>query len=353
MRERAEPTRESRPTVNADPLRASHATERPDFGEASAGSVLRDWLVATLRQVRATGRRGLLYAAVGAGVGVGLALLLPNQYTATTSFIAQGASTALLPSALQGLAATVGIGTARDYSPQFYADLVTSDPVLTAAALQVYTVGASDSSTRKTYLTIEGFDSKSRPEALDAGLRQLRRRVAARADVRTNIITVSATARSPQLSHDLAEALLKALDSMNISFRQEQSRELRQFFETRVADAQGELASAETQLREFLERNRATQNSPLLTFEQMRLTRTADLKRAVYTTVVQHYEEAKIQEARNVPVLTVLSEPTTPVRKSGPPRRFISLSGLLIGLLIAIVHDQLQGSSASRVKSRA
>src|SRR5438034_7369362 len=40
-------------------------------------------------------------------------------------------------------------------------------------------------------------------------------------------------------------------------------------------------------------------SSPLLTFEQMRLTRAVDLKRAVYTTVVQRYEEAKIREALN------------------------------------------------------
>src|SRR6266566_3315594 len=141
------------------------------------------------------------------------------------------------------------------------------------------------------------------------------------------VVSLSVTTRYPSLSRDLAAALLEALDSMNISFRQQQSRELREFFEGRMADAQRGLDSAETALRMFLERNRVTQGSPLLTFEEMRLTRAADLKRSVYTTVVQQYEEAKIQEARNVPVLTVLSPPTVPVRKSGPPRRFIVVSG--------------------------
>jgi len=127
---------------------------------------------------------------------------------------------------------------------------------------------------------------------------------------------------------------------MNISFRQQQSRELRQFFESRVADALRELDSAETALRHFLERNRVTQSSPLLTFEQLRLTRDAELKRAVYTTVVQQYEGAKMQEARNVPVLTVLTPPIVPVRKSGPPRRFIVAAGLLLGILAAIGQDR-------------
>jgi uncharacterized protein involved in exopolysaccharide biosynthesis len=199
---------------------------------------------------------------------------------------------------------------------------------------------------------IEGFHQKGRAQQTDAALRHLRKHVAAQADVRTNIISISVTARYPELSCDLAHALLGALDSMNISFRQEQSRELRQFFESRVADAQSELDTAETALRHFLERNRVTQNSPLLTFEQARLTRVAELKRAVYTTVVQHFEEAKMQEARNVPVLTVLSPPTVPVRKSGPPRRFIAVAGLLVGLLAAVMQDRLRSLTTRVMQAR-
>jgi uncharacterized protein involved in exopolysaccharide biosynthesis len=212
-----------------------------------------------------------------------------------------------------------------------------------------YTVGSADGGASKTYVEIERITGADSAVRLDNGLRHLQRRVAARADVRTNIITVSVTARYATLSRDLAKALLEALDSMNISFRQEQSRELREFFETRVADAQHELDSAEAVLRHFLERNRATQNSPLLQFEQLRLTRTADLKRAVYTTVVEQYEGAKMQEARNVPVLTVLMPPTAPTRKSGPPRRFIVVLGLFLGLVTALAWGELHSRWPSRV----
>ncbi len=309
--------------------------------EVSASAVLLAGVSSLLKSIVRTGKRGILYSVLGASAGIALALVLPAQYTSSSSFIAQGASVSLLPSALQGLAASVGIGTAKDYSPQFYADLVTSNPVLTAAIERPYLVPGPDGPARHTYLQIEGLTAQTPATAMDAALRHLRRRVAARADVRTNIISVSVTARYPALSRDLTQAVLDALDSMNISFRQEQSRELRQFFESRVADAQRGLDSAETTLRHFIENNRAIQNSPLLTFEHMRLTRTADLKRAVYTTVVQQYEEAKIQEARNVPVLTVLSPPTVPVRKSGPPRRFIVVSGTLLGLLLALTRDRL------------
>jgi len=307
--------------------------------DTPASRVLLSWLSSVMTTVAGTGRRGIVYGVLGGALGVALALVLPSQYTSSASFIAQGASTSLLPSALQGLAATVGIGTARDYSPQFYADLVTSDPVLTAAINRTYVLPGADG--KRTYLEVEGLTGQNPAGATDAGLRHLRRNVAARADVRTNMISVSVTARYPELSRDLTQALLDALDSMNISFRQQQSRELRQFFESRVADAERELDSAETALRHFLERNRVTQTSPLLTFEQLRLTRDAELKRTVYTTVVQQYEGAKMQEARNVPVLTVLTPPMAPVRKSGPPRRLIVVVGIVLGLVAAMGQGRL------------
>ena len=306
----------------------------------SAAEALLDWVGLLLTRIRMTGRWGIAWVVTGGTIGTAVALLLPRQFTSTATFIAQGASSSTLPSALQGIAASVGFTPAKDYSPQFYADLLTSHPVLTATLQRPYQVPTGAGTSPLSYLAIERVKAKDSLLAMEQAMRHLRRRVAARADVRTNIISVSVTARFPTLCRDLAQALLDALDSMNIGFRQQQSRELREFFESRVADAQHDLDSAETTLRQFLERNRLIEGSPLLTFEHMRLTRTADLKRAVYTTVVQQYEESKLQESRNVPVLTVLGPPTLPAKKSGPPRRFIVAAGLLIGLAAALFQTE-------------
>ena len=307
--------------------------------DLTASDVLLGWLGDSLKRIRATGRRGILLTALGAAVGVVIALTLPLRFTSSASFVAQGASASALPSALLGIAASVGLGTTRDYSPQFYADLLTSDPVLKSALSRRYAVPGQPDSAGRTYVEIEGLEAKDPAAAEDAAMRHLRRRISSRADVRTNVVYVSVTARYPTLSSELVQSLLDALDSMNIGFRREQSRELRQFFEGRVADAQQELDTAETALRRFLEHNRVIANSPLLMFEQNRLTRATDLKRAVYTTVVQQYEEAKMQEARNVPVLTILTAPAAPVRKSGPPRRFIVVISAILGILTALAWD--------------
>jgi uncharacterized protein involved in exopolysaccharide biosynthesis len=305
---------------------------------ASDTDALIDWLSGAAQQVIGTGRQGLTFAVIGAVIGAAVAFALPPQFTSTATFIAQGASTPLVPSALRGLVTSMGLSAGRDFSPQFYVDLLTSDPVLTAALDRSYPDSRSGARVERTYYDIEGFTGHDHALETDKALKQLRKRVIARADARTNIVSVSVDARSPELSRDIATTLLQALDSLNIRFRQEQSRDLREFFEARVRQAQLELDSAETVLRQFLERNRQMQNSPLLQFEQMRLTRAADLKRTVYMTVVEQFEEAKLQESRNVPVLTVLTGPSLPVKKSGPPRRFIivTFAILTFGLIFVL-----------------
>jgi len=307
------------------------------------------WLARALRAVRSTGRRGLALTSLGVAVGVGIALTLPAQWTSSAAFIAQGASTLNIPSALQGLVASVGITSAKEYSPQFYADLLASRPVLEAAVLAPYRLPAGDSSVPASYVAVEHLAKGSLQMQLAAGVKRLGERVAARADVRTNIITVDVTARYPTLARDIARTLLTSLDSLNIGFRQQQSRQLREYFEGRVVDMKREVDSAENALLSFMEQNRVA-GSPELQMEQLRLQRNADLKRALYTTVSQQYEEARMQEARNVPVLTVLEPPNLPIKKSGPPRRFIVVVGAAFGLALALLLPSLS-SLRDRLRS--
>ncbi len=277
--------------------------------------------------------RVLLYLLAGALLATGIALVIPNQYSSNATFIAQGSSSLGLPVALQSAAASLGLDRGSDYSPKFYADLLTSRPILRSAILHQYQLLGSDSSQRANYLQIEGFAEEPPTVALEDAMKHLSRRVAASADVRTNMITVSVRARYPTLSRDLTAQLLAALDSLNVGFRQHQSHESREFYETRVLQSRKELDSAEGAVQHFLQQNRVT-SSPALQFELQRLQREGDLKRGLYGIVVQQYEQARLQEARNVPTLTVLADPFVPVKKAYPPRRLIVVLGMVAALII-------------------
>jgi uncharacterized protein involved in exopolysaccharide biosynthesis len=268
----------------------------------------------------------------GAVVGTTIALLMPNQYTSTAVFIARGSTSLSLPTVLQGAAVSLGLDRSNDYSPTFYADLLTSRPVLLSAVLHQYNLPDAGGRGVRTYLEIEGFSKESSSSAIESGLKHLAQRITTSADPRTNMITLSVRARYPQLSRDLGIQLLAALDSLNLSFRQAQSRDSREFYETRVMQTRGELDSADAAVRTFLQQNRVV-TSPALQFEFQRLQREADLKRNLYGSVVQEYERARLQEARNVPALTILAQPFTPVKKSFPPRRLLVALGVLVGVV--------------------
>jgi uncharacterized protein involved in exopolysaccharide biosynthesis len=285
-------------------------------------------------------RRVVGYVLLGTALGLGIALAVRNQYTSSASFIAQGSTSLNLPAALQGAALSLGLERGGDYSPKFYADLLTSRPILLSAILHNYQIPDGDHARLENYLAIEGFSKDSPDRALERAIRHMARRVSASADVRTNMITLSVRARWPQLSRDIATQLLVALDSLNVGFRQNQSRESREFYETRVLQTRRELDSAEVEVRNFLQTNRVI-TSPALQFEMQRLQREADRKQALYSIVVQQYEQARLQEARNVPTLTILSAPFVPVKKSFPPRRLIVVLGALIGLAVAWIQLSL------------
>ena len=57
------------------------------------------------------------------------------------------------------------------------------------------------------------------------------------------------------------------------------------------------------------------------------------LQEAVFETLTQEYEMAKVQEAKEIPSVKVLDPPNVPERKSFPPRTLIVLAGGGLGIL--------------------
>jgi LPS O-antigen subunit length determinant protein (WzzB/FepE family) len=113
--------------------------------------------------------------------------------------------------------------------------------------------------------------------------------------------------------------------------------EQREFIETRVEDAQAELLGAEDQLQRFLEQNRQFQDSPQLQFEYERLQRQVAIKQQILTSLRRSYEEARIQEVNDTPVLTVIDAANIPKEKSSPKRKVIVAVSLLMGGMIGLV----------------
>jgi capsule polysaccharide export protein KpsE/RkpR len=74
---------------------------------------------------------------------------------------------------------------------------------------------------------------------------------------------------------------------------------------------------------------------PLLGVKWGDLYRETKIQETVYELLTQQYELAKIEEAKEIPVVKVLDAPNLPEKKSFPPRLFIMVLGTLLAIVFA------------------
>ncbi len=284
-----------------------------------------------LRHRRMVVAWGLLLMALVAG----LTLYFPRTYTARSTFMPQ---TRKQSSSLSGIAAQFGLAmptTEASQSPAFYADLVQSRGLLGSVVDTPFEYETEDGTKVKGTLT-DFYKSKGKSPALrrDAAIRRLGDDVDASTVQKTGVVDLSVTVTQPALAVQINQRLLELLNEFNLKSRQSQAGEERRFTERRLGEVRQDLRAAEDRLQQFLQRNRDIRNSPELTFQADRLQREVTMQQDVFTTLAQAYEQAKIEEVRDTPVITVVQQAEFPVR---PDRRGLvikSILGLMAGLLV-------------------
>jgi uncharacterized protein involved in exopolysaccharide biosynthesis len=278
-----------------------------------------------------------LTAAILAAV---VSLQLPTQFTATATFVPESRAPSLsLPSGLAGLAAQFGVAVpgGGNASPQFYADVLASrtlrDEVLQTRFRDPRSAAPRDSATLLGLLDIGGDNEHQR---LENGRKKLEGAVAVRVDNETNIVSLSVETPHPPLSADVANYFIGLLNRFNLETRQSRAQERRRFVEERMGEAEQELREAEDGLKGFLEGNRQFRGSPELTFEYERLQRQVTIKQEVFTSLRSAYEEARIAEVNDTPVITVIDQAIPSEEKSSPKRRRIVIVTFILAGLFGI-----------------
>jgi uncharacterized protein involved in exopolysaccharide biosynthesis len=283
---------------------------------------------------------------VGALLGVASKLFAPAVYVASTSFMPQG--TDVQRTSMAVLAGQLGIGlptSAGTQSPKFYVDLFSSHEFLAPIASDTFTV-AEERGKRATLGELYDVREKTpnvREEIVVALLSSL---LSPASDAKTGIVSVSVTTKWPSISLAIAQRLVSRVNDYNLHVRQSQAGEERRFLSERLKVARDTLFEAENRLKFFLQQNRQYATSAELTFEHDRLARDVSLAQQILMSLSQSYEDAKIREVRDTPVITV----TEPARLPFGPKRRRLLSrgvlGLLLGAMIAgfavLVADAFQ-----------
>lgn len=291
-------------------------------------------------------------AVVTAALLAGLAALRDRTYTATASFVPQSGKAS--PN-LAGLAAQFGVNVQNaeaTQSPDFYADLLKSREILRGAVTSTYTLPTDSGVVRTTLVPVFGWHEEDPRRREDEAMRVLGRRLGVAVSTRTGVVSTTVQSVDPDLSAQIAERLLALLSEFNLERRRSQAAAEREFVERRLAEVRRELRTAERRLEAFYLRNRDYANSPTLRFEQDRLSKDLSMHQQLFSTLAESFEQAKIDEVRDTPVITVIEPPVVPVRPDPRGLALKAVAGLvgggILGVLIAFLRHGLRRAGDDR-----
>jgi tyrosine-protein kinase Etk/Wzc len=209
----------------------------------------------------------------------------------------------------------------------------------------------------------------------------------------TNLITVAASSSDPDETAKLANSVAEVYIEKGMEDRSRRSRDLRQFIETQLSDAEAKLKVSEDALRDYTAKSGAkgiggylstrltdlqVRKSDLLKkytnahpeverlsqqirtveeqmktlpaeeLEYARLSREVKINEELYTLLAKRYKEAQISEADRVQsafIVTPAMKPSSPIK----PNRTMNIAvgvfiGIFLGFLFAIIVENLDTS---------
>ena len=311
--------------VNVDLTEERESTELEDTSAIEVVNVL-------LR------RRRLLFALpiLFATVAVVFALLRPREFTASASFLPQRPESDV-PSGAAALARQWGVtlgGERPGYSPQFYADLLSSRNILRKTVEASYTPSDRLAGGARTLIEIYGMREGS--DGWQKAIRRLARDLEIAVGKETGVVDVAVSNSDPAIAEQIVARLLELLNEFNLEVRRNKAIEEVRFASARLEEIGDSLNSAESALKTFLERNRQIENSPELRFERDRLQRQVVMRQELYTMLSQSMEQERIESMRDMPVLTVIDRPQDSARKRSRGTIKNAILALFLGTFVAI-----------------
>jgi uncharacterized protein involved in exopolysaccharide biosynthesis len=274
---------------------------------------------------------------LGGVLGVATAFLLPKRYTAVARFTAQSRDGAGIGSSLAALADQFGldvaIPTGGGMSPAFYADLIATRAILEPVVTARYATAGGDSIDFPAFIRATRGTPRRQVEI---GIKKLMARMVTGVH-KSGLVSITVSLNDPVVSAGVANRILDELNAFTISRLQFQSRQQRMFAEERLDTALAELRAAEDAEAAFVERNRSYQQSPTLQAQLARLQRVTMTKQEVVSTLSRGYEEARVQEVRDMPALTIVEVAVPPAKKSWPRRSIAGIGGALGAFAILVV----------------
>jgi uncharacterized protein involved in exopolysaccharide biosynthesis len=284
-------------------------------------------------------------AAIGILIGLVAVLLTPRVYTATVSFFPEsrrGDGALSMLTQQYGLNLPGGGGSGGPSLP-FYVELVRSRALLARALTDTVTYIVDDRPVSGPLIDFLELEGETPAAQFEEGVLKLRGMVRPLSNQNTGIVRIDVTTRSPEVSQAIAARMLALVNEFNLNTRQSRGASERLFAERRLAEHTDSLRAAERRLQAFEAANPQYAVSPQLRMTHLRLRNDLAAKQTLHTAVAQAYEQARMDEVRDTPLITPLELPTVPVRpdsrRGAQKLMFAGMLGLLVGTGLAFARS--------------
>ena len=152
----------------------------------------------------------------------------------------------------------------------------------------------------------------------------------------SGLIKISVLMQDPNLASDIANYIAKFVKEF-ISYEQQmEATRNREFIENQKLDAKNELEKSEELLTDFRNNHPTNLDSPRLKMIRSRLGSTIEENRAVYITLRQQFEIAKIEEVKDNLLINILDNAVPAVLKAKPKRKIIVLLSIFLGVISGV-----------------
>jgi len=331
-------------------------------------------LVALLSTIWHRRRFILKSAVVGMLLGLAVALMTPNIFRATSTFVPQ-TSSEKAPGSLGGLAALAGInlnstGGGTDIPPSLYPRLIESIPfkleVLASPVIwqgdqitfkeyllskkegmglkiKNFTIGLPGQLIKilkgkkapRTFEDVEYISSLSEEDyRLAKGLESI---ISLITNEKEGYVTISVVDEDPKIAAQMAKAAEELLQVRIIAFKTENTRNLYDFTQRQWESKQKELYALQDSLALFNDQNQQIFSSYYKN-RQMRLDAEYNMLNAVYNELSSQKEQVALQLEKDTPIFSVIDPVRVPNEKSKPSRSSILFLGTFLGSLFSVCY---------------
>ena len=304
-------------------------------------------------------------------LAAGIALLLPSWYRAKSTLLPPTETSESGFGMLAGMIQTSALNNLGFHTTSTPSDVfaeILKSRLLSEAAIDRF-----------------GYSKLYRKKGMDRTVKEFRRHLAVNVNA-SGILDVAFEDHDAQRAADVVNFLVTGLDHFNVETYKTKGKRLRQFLEGRVSEVQGQLAAAEDRVLEYERKNRVVSNTgpeagkgvadilaqkfsletqrayvssytspgstellsidrqlqalnseigklPEVKREGARLVLDVEVQRKLLMLIQGQYEDARMQETRDTPTVTVLDAATAPQLRVRPIRSLIVAGAALAALL--------------------